>query len=183
LHTASAKHPYHFCLVEVDGDRLTLQAVDIHGKVIDRLTLSKKNGAFDKEYLASALPVDTFEKLAEPPRKLFYHGYEFTERIDSTKAWPVTLKLTGGPNAMKYRLTVEEQAAPSYEMKTTAGTVPAGEVADVTVHIRPRPGVKMNADGWLNPVLRLRCDYEIKGRKGWLYSGRLSCPALPASAK
>jgi predicted phosphodiesterase len=178
-HTAAARHAYHYCVVEVDGGTLALRAIDIDGTQFDRVTIKKQDGTFDKAYLKRAMPESTFGELAEPLRRLIYPGHRFAERISPKKASPVTLKLGAGPKALRYRITIEERAAPSYEIKPATGTVAAGDVAEVTVHIRPKANVTVGDGGGLHPILRLRCAYEIDGKTGWVYSGRLRCPPLP----
>ena len=53
---ASAVH--HFCLFEINGDKLTMDTIDIKGKIIDHLEISKSEGRLNKEFLQTAIPMD-----------------------------------------------------------------------------------------------------------------------------
>ena len=53
---ASAVH--HFCLIEINGDKLTMDTIDIKGKIIDHLEISKSAGCLNKEFLQTAIPMD-----------------------------------------------------------------------------------------------------------------------------
>ena len=54
---AAANKEYHFCLFEIKGDLLTMQQINLDGKVIDTLKISKNQGRLDPEYVASAVPL------------------------------------------------------------------------------------------------------------------------------
>ncbi|MHC4122631.1 MAG: metallophosphoesterase family protein [Planctomycetota bacterium] len=53
---ASSKH--HFCLFHIKDNKLTMDAIDFNGKVIDHLELTKKKGVADEKYLQTAVPTD-----------------------------------------------------------------------------------------------------------------------------
>ncbi|MBN2133672.1 MAG: metallophosphoesterase [Sedimentisphaerales bacterium] len=52
---AAAKSVCHFCVFHIRGNRLTMDAVDEDGKVIDHLEVTKQNGRLNSEYLQTAL--------------------------------------------------------------------------------------------------------------------------------
>lgn len=49
---------HHFCLFDIDGDKLSMDTIDINGKIIDHLEITKTNGAFNKGYTDSAVPIE-----------------------------------------------------------------------------------------------------------------------------
>ena len=51
----SASKP-HFLVVKVAGDTVTVEARDIDNALFDSFTIRKRNGTYDKEYLASVMP-------------------------------------------------------------------------------------------------------------------------------
>jgi len=55
---AAAKKEHHFCLFDIKGEKLTMDTVDIDGRVIDHIELVKKAGGPDKKYLRSAVPME-----------------------------------------------------------------------------------------------------------------------------
>jgi len=52
---AHAEKTNHFCLFDIDAGRLKMDVIDIEGKVIDRLRLTKTKGRLDPDYLATAI--------------------------------------------------------------------------------------------------------------------------------
>ncbi|MBN2377216.1 MAG: metallophosphoesterase family protein [Sedimentisphaerales bacterium] len=55
---AAANEEYHFCLFEIKGNLLTMQEIDLNGKVIDSFKVSKVKGRLDPEYVSNAVPVE-----------------------------------------------------------------------------------------------------------------------------
>jgi len=173
VHTAASHHRYHYTVFHVDGDTLSMKALARDGEELDLLTLTKKNGQVDDAYLAEAMPENTFGRLrgAIAPH---FGGMVFPELLTPEKTTPLTFRLSAGEYGMTFRLHLEERAAKHYEMTPVEGKVGPGETKDVTIGVRPledtaRPGT-------LNPILRLKLEYDIDGKKGRIYSGRLRCP-------
>jgi len=54
---AVTKKKHHFCLFNIDGNKLTMDTIGIDGRVIDHLELTKTAGRLDKEYLRTAIPM------------------------------------------------------------------------------------------------------------------------------
>ena len=52
----SATH--HFCLFEINGDKLTMDTIDIEGRIIDHLEVTKSDGLLNKEYIEKAVPME-----------------------------------------------------------------------------------------------------------------------------
>lgn len=67
---AYAKSTNEFCLFDIQGDRLTMDVIDIKGEVIDRLRLTKSGprrpgsgGRLNKEYIDSAVPMEEIQQV------------------------------------------------------------------------------------------------------------------------
>lgn len=54
---AFAKSINHFCLYHINGNSLSMQAIDINGVTIDHFEITKTNGVPDSAYLATAVPL------------------------------------------------------------------------------------------------------------------------------
>jgi len=55
---AAAASTYHFCLFKINGNKLTMDAIDANGKVIDHLQITKTGSRPNQEYLDAAVPLD-----------------------------------------------------------------------------------------------------------------------------
>jgi hypothetical protein len=62
VYHASAEKKHHFCIFDIAGDRLTMDAIDIDGNIIDHLKVTKTDGGLDREYLATAVPMAEIAK-------------------------------------------------------------------------------------------------------------------------
>jgi predicted phosphodiesterase len=52
---AKESRTLHFCLFEIDGDKLSLKVIDDTGQIIDSLKITKTDGKLNEEYTATAL--------------------------------------------------------------------------------------------------------------------------------
>jgi len=59
VYHAAAKAVRHFCMFRIDGDSVTMDAVDENGQVIDHFQITKKNGRLDNRYLQAAIPLSS----------------------------------------------------------------------------------------------------------------------------
>ncbi|MBW8015282.1 MAG: hypothetical protein FVQ82_03780 [Planctomycetes bacterium] len=55
----------HFCLFEIDGNKLTLKVIDDKGVVIDRLEISKTKGSLNSDYIATAITMEKAQATLE----------------------------------------------------------------------------------------------------------------------
>jgi len=80
VYHAKAEKVYHFCLFSIKANKLTMDAIDINGKIIDHLEITKTAGRLNNEYLQTAVPLELIGlhhdlhqalamPLAAPPRK------------------------------------------------------------------------------------------------------------------
>ncbi len=56
IYHACAKAVYHFCLFHIKGDTLVMDTIDIDGRIIDHLEVTKSRGRLNKQYLWTAVP-------------------------------------------------------------------------------------------------------------------------------
>jgi predicted phosphodiesterase len=52
----------HFCLFEINGDKLTMDAIDIEGRTIDHLEISKSEGRPNLQYIEKAIPMEEIQQ-------------------------------------------------------------------------------------------------------------------------
>ncbi len=62
---ASAHSRLHFCVFEVDGDQLNMQAIAPDGEVLDSLRLVHTGGAYQPEVMAEAVPTEAARSLTK----------------------------------------------------------------------------------------------------------------------
>jgi len=55
VYHACARKVHHFCLFRIKGNKLTMDAIDIKGNIIDHLEITKIEGKPNKEYLKTAV--------------------------------------------------------------------------------------------------------------------------------
>jgi predicted phosphodiesterase len=65
VYHAVAKEEHHFCLFDIKGNKLTMDAIDIDGRVIDHIEVTKNTGRLDKKYLSSAIPMKEILKFQQ----------------------------------------------------------------------------------------------------------------------
>lgn len=175
IYHACAKAVYQFCVFHIKGDTLVMDTIDIDGRVIDHLEVTKSKGRLNKQYLWTAVPVDGIQLhqrlhenldvvLSEVPEK----DRPFTVNIRMTlpplsSEARLTFELRGDPNAYQlpepYRVTVPEAGGP----------VRAELTVTPRVAISPPEGRPGRAAP-LAPALWLDCRYEF-GRIEELVSG------------
>jgi len=58
LYHAHAKKIHHFCLFHIKGNKLTMDTIDINGRIADQLKINKIDGRLNKEYLQTAVSLE-----------------------------------------------------------------------------------------------------------------------------
>ena len=58
VYHAYAEKVNHFCVFHIKGNRLTMHAIDIQGRVLDHFEVTKTNGSLNTEYLRTAVPME-----------------------------------------------------------------------------------------------------------------------------
>jgi len=59
---AKASIVNHFCLFDIQGDKLIMDTIDIKGKTIDHLEIRKDAGRLNEEFVQTAIPMDQIQK-------------------------------------------------------------------------------------------------------------------------
>lgn len=55
---------HHHLNITIDGDTLTMHSVDTKGNVLDQITLTKRDGRYQDDVMAAAVPLNTAHQLA-----------------------------------------------------------------------------------------------------------------------
>jgi len=55
---AKAIATHHFCLFEINGNKLTMDTIGIDGKIIDHLEITKSEGRLNQQYIEKAIPME-----------------------------------------------------------------------------------------------------------------------------
>jgi len=55
---AKAKKIHHFCLFHIKENKLTMDTIDINGRIVDHLEINKTDGRLNKEYLQTAVSLE-----------------------------------------------------------------------------------------------------------------------------
>ena len=55
---AKAKQIHHFCLFHIKGNKLTMDTIDINGRIVDQLEINKIDGRLNKGYLQTAVSLE-----------------------------------------------------------------------------------------------------------------------------
>ncbi len=162
---AVAEKVHHFCIFEVAGDKLSMKAIDITGRTIDRFELQKSNGKKDPQYLKDAVPLE---------------AVRLHQLLHNT--WPIPLDSVPGKGEkfkVKFRFTVGELPAAAkmtfrlhcnredYETKDQQTVQLDRKGGEVEVELTTPGLVPLNegrskAHGrLLKPPLRVECTYQL----------------------
>ncbi len=144
----------HYCVFEVDGDRMTMTAKRPDGSVIDHLTLVKKDGAYQPEVMAQTVNYDeavalefVFARAKVELPSMPAPG----QTVQATLALPDLPKgsvLTVGPASDGCEWAVPEQRAEAVEGGYRFGvTAPQTPVTGTTAGFRPPLRVKLSFQG------------------------------------
>ena len=163
---AHAEKIHHFCLFHIKGNKLTMDAIDVDGRIIDHLEISKTNGRPDKQYLQTAVPMEAVRIYRDLSRKT-----PAAIAVTPQKSCPfiVTYQLSVPPLAQPAEITFElcsEQG--NYQLpqpKTLKVPKEGGTIrTELTVTPLVEVGVPPDDRGRAKPIapaLWLDCHYQI----------------------
>jgi predicted phosphodiesterase len=171
LFHAQAKVIHHFCLFHIKGNKLTMDTIDIDGKIIDHLEITKTDGRLNEQYLWTSVPVAAVrlhqDLLRTKPAQLPTIP-EKGERFNIT--YKLSVPVLGEPAKITFKLHCNEG---TYEIpKPKILTIPKeGGTFNVEFAVTALTEVKvtnmLNNLRQIDPRLWLRCRYEIgRVRKG-----------------
>lgn len=166
LYHAYAKKIHHFCLFHIQGNRLTMDAIDIDGKAIDHLEIDKSGGRLNKQYLSTAVPMEAIRLHQE----LYSASLKpLSTRLQKDKPFTVACTLSVPE--------LNETAKMTFSLRCDKGTYELPEAEVVTVSkeggtveteltVTPLVEVKVPKDSRgrakpIAPALWLDCHYEI----------------------
>lgn len=166
IYHACAKAVYHFCVFHIKGDTLVMDTIDIDGRIIDHLEVTKSDGRLNKQYLWTAVPVGGIQLhqrlhenlavvLSEVPEKdrPFAVNVRMTLPPLSNEA-SLIFELRGDPNAYQlpepHRITVPEAGGPVRAELTVTPRVAVSPPKGRSGRVAP-----------LAPALWLDCRYEL----------------------
>ena len=161
---AAVDSVHHFCLFEINGERLTIDTIDIDGEVIDHLEISKSDGRLNNDYLQTALPMGLVRlhqdlrtsslALASGPRIV---GEPFTVKCHLLAPHTPTivnasLSLQAEPGM--YELGIEQQVL----------IPPTGGQVDISFAVTPLVEIELKKQREtgrsFKPALSINCRYE-----------------------
>lgn len=76
---AKSYESFHYCVFEIDGDTVRMEAKDIEGKVFDRMMWTKKDGRFQDEVMAKQVDPETCKAIRTIYNDLKYPSYARTD--------------------------------------------------------------------------------------------------------
>ncbi|UCG58027.1 MAG: metallophosphoesterase [Phycisphaerales bacterium] len=167
IYHASTKQIHHYCRFHIKGDKLTMDAIDIDGNVIDHVEITKTEGRPDKQYLWTAIPMG---------------GITLHQTLRPALEKPLSAKpAKNQPFVISYKLSVSELASPAmitlalrcrdraYELpEAKTLTIPKeGGTLEVELTATPLVDVELSDKRQGNgrpivPALWLDCHYEIE---------------------
>jgi predicted phosphodiesterase len=150
LYHAYAKKIHHFCLFHIQGDRLTMDAIDIDGKAIDHLEIDKSRGRLNKQYLSTAVPMEAI--------RLHQELYSASLKPLSTrpqKNQPFTVACTLSVPELN------EAAKMTFSLRCDKGTYELPEAEVVTV---AKQGGTVDAELTVTPLVEVRVPKDSRGR-------------------
>ena len=166
VYHAEAKKTHHFCFFKIKGNKLTMSAVNSHGKIIDHIEINKTTGRLNKQYLHAAVPMEAVQFRQNLHRAL---KETLPDKPQKNKPFTITYKLSTSELPEQCRLTLkfrcEKGTYKLPEPKTL--TIPkAGGTVQAEFTITPLatvrvPRAKSNKEKPIIPELLLECHYEI----------------------
>lgn len=169
--TQTACHAYsdkthHFCLFHIQGNNLTMDVIDIEGRIIDHLEVTKSDGRLNDEYLETAIPMEAIDlhyrlhnvrplPLANKPKK--------------HQPFTVNYNLLIAPLAQPCEITFELRCedgsyelpeAKTIEFAQNGGVVSVELTAKALVEVTVRETREGRVER-IRPALWLDCHYKI----------------------
>ncbi len=150
LYHASAKKIHHFCLFSINGNKLTMEAIDIDGKVIDRIEIDKTKGRLNKQYLGTAVPMEAIR---------------FHQELHSASLKPLSARpQKGQPFTIACTLSIpelNEAAKITFSLRCDKGTYELPEPKVVTI---PKEAGTVEAKLTVTPLVEVKVPKDSRGR-------------------
>ncbi len=167
---AYAAAVYHFCLFHIRGTHLTLDTIDVEGRTIDHLDITKTDGRLDESYRARAIRVDNVplcRSLCAGVNGMLSHQPEKGQ--SSTVSFDVVVPPLPGGVALTFALRGDGQAYRLPPPSTTTVSAAGGRVhvklvMMPLVAVQTPQGTPAQAAP-IDPALWIDCHYALGGEK------------------
>jgi hypothetical protein len=182
-HLAVQGNYAHYLVFRVEGDTLTGRAIDLRGRMLDRFTLRKEGGRLDPDYVAQAVPAETFGKLMQSLR--ITTSFEIPDgKIKVGDTFEVPVSFAAGPKEVTYSLQPAPDSTDTIELiEPVSGKVAANSETTVTVKLRATSPIRhFGSHDHIRPELHLECRYRAGEEKGIISTTRLRA-RVPQPAK
>jgi len=166
LYHACARRIHHFCLFHIKGNKLTMDTIDINGNIIDHLEITKDDGRLNKQYIWTAVPMETI-RLHQVLHSALTKAVPAKPKKNEpfTVSYKLSVPALNSPAKMTFTLRCEQG---TYELgQPQTFTIPEeGATVEIKLTATPLVDVQMPKDSRGNPKpilpeLSISCDYEI----------------------
>ncbi len=164
---AEAKKENHFCLFEIDGARLSMKTINIDGKVIDRIDLTRTDGRLDESYVSAAVSTQAVTFHQEVVEELTAYTHS---RPKKDKTFEATLKISPITMDKDMRLVCEPECSDgAYEHSGPQEVIAKPKGGDIKLRFRVKPlvDVSLTYKKHFDPPLYIHCEYETAHGRAW----------------
>ncbi len=164
---AEAKKEYHFCLFEIDGNRLSMKTINIDGNVIDRIKLTRTDGRLDEFYVNTAVSTEAVTFHQEVVEELTAYTHSLPKKDE---AFEVTLKISGITMDEDLRLVCQLRwSNGAYEHSGPQEVVvkPKGDDIKLRFRVMLPVDVSLTYKKHFDPPLYIHCEYETAHGRAW----------------
>ena len=150
LYHAKAEDIHHFCLFEIKGNKLTMDAIDIDGKIIDHLEIIKTNGRLNKQHLWTAVPMEGI-RLHQKLHSVFVKS--LSEKPEKNRPFTITYQLATPALSKQCQITLK--------LRCDEGTYQLAEPQTLTI---PKEGGTVTAKLTVTPLVEVKVPKDRGGR-------------------
>ena len=164
---AKAKKENNFCLFEIDGNRLSMKTINIDGKVIDRVELTRTDGRLDESYVNAAVSTEAVTFHQEVVEELTAYTHSHPKKGGTFEA---TLKISGITMDEDLRLVCEPKwSGGAYEHSGRQEAVAKPKGGDIKLRFRVKSlvNVSLTYKKHFDPPLYIHCEYETAHGRAW----------------
>lgn len=170
---AFSKSAHHFLLVQIEKNRLTLQARTVSDSLLDEVSWSKNEAGVDESYSSLVKPQEELniiraftgalsQKLERLPMKQLPAEY------------PVKLQSNAIGEDVDFEISLTDESAKYYRMETKRGKLLVGKTLLFPLKIFADKTMTITKWGELTPLLQLKARYSSKSWRGEIKGGRLA---------
>lgn len=164
---ANTKKENHFCLFEINGNKLSMKVINIEGKVIDRLELTKSDNTLDQSYTKNAIPLEVVTYHQEITEELSAYTHSKPKK---NKTFEATLKISKMSIDKKLRLICQPEAPNrnyEYASPKEVTVTPNGPEQKLRFKVKSLVDTDLTYKKYLDPPLYIRCEYDTPFGGAW----------------